>query len=161
MIRIWDSDSGTQLQELRRGSDHADVYCIAFDPVSRYLSCSSDKGTIHIFAIRQELSMAAQSQKMIDASSDPQPEGGELGQSESSNTRSMFSFMKGVLPKYFDSEWSFAQLRIVDSHCICSIKDNKVIAVSLDGNYYLADIDHKLGGECKKSQQRSLLPTDE
>ena len=24
------------------------------------------------------------------------------------NTKSMLSFMKGVLPKYFDSEWSFA-----------------------------------------------------
>ena len=64
----------------------------------------------------------------------------------------MFSFMKGVLPSYFDSEWSFAQFRIVDSHAICSIKDNKVISISNDGNYYLAEFDNKLGGECKKLQ---------
>jgi hypothetical protein len=69
----------------------------------------------------------------------------------------MFSFMKGVLPSYFDSEWSFAQFRIVDSHAICAIKDNKIIAISNDGNYYLAEFEAKLGGECKKLQQRGLI----
>lgn len=65
--------------------------------------------------------------------------------------------MKGVLPRYFDSEWSFAQFRLVDSHAVCAIKDNKIIAISNDGNYYLAEIDAKNGGECKKLQQRGLL----
>lgn len=73
----------------------------------------------------------------------------------------MFSFMKTVLPKYFDSEWSFAQLRIVDSHAICAIKDKYVIAISSEGNYYLAEIDHKTGGECKKAQQRPLIDSDQ
>jgi hypothetical protein len=27
---------------------------------------------------------------------------------KANNTKSMLSFMKGILPKYFDSEWSFA-----------------------------------------------------
>jgi hypothetical protein len=48
----------------------------------------------------------------------------------------------------------------VDTHAICAIKDNKAIAISNDGNYYLADIDPKNGGECKKIMQRNLL-TDE
>jgi hypothetical protein len=69
----------------------------------------------------------------------------------------MLSFMGGILPKYFNSEWSFAQFRIVDNHAICAIKDNKIIAISADGNYYLADIDSKNGGECKKLMQRNLL----
>lgn len=64
--------------------------------------------------------------------------------------------MRGILPSYFDSEWSFAQFRLVDSHAICAIKENKIIAISADGNYYLADID-KSGGECKKILQRNLL----
>lgn len=65
------------------------------------------------------------------------------------NTKSMFSFMKGILPSYFDSEWSYAQFRIVDSRAICAIKDNKVVVISEEGNYYMAEID-KNGGECKK-----------
>ena len=73
----------------------------------------------------------------------------------------MLSFMGPILPKYFASEWSFAQFRIVDSHAICAIKDNKIIGISNDGNYYLADIDPKNGGECKKIMQRNLLTEEE
>jgi hypothetical protein len=50
----------------------------------------------------------------------------------------MFS---GVLPKYFGSEWSFAQCRLTDSHAICAVKDKYLVAVSLEGNYYTAEID--------------------
>lgn len=64
--------------------------------------------------------------------------------------------MKGMLPSYFDSEWSFAQFRLVDTRAVCAIKENKIITISDDGNYYLAEID-KNGGECKKIQQRELL----
>jgi hypothetical protein len=37
----------------------------------------------------------------------------------------------------------------VDSRAVCAIKDNKVIAISAEGNYYVAEIDPN-GGECKK-----------
>ena len=77
------------------------------------------------------------------------------------NTKSMLSFMGGILPSYFNSEWSFAQFRIVDSHAICALKDNKIIAISVEGNYYLADLDPKNGGECKKILQRNLLAEDD
>jgi hypothetical protein len=62
-----------------------------------------------------------------------------------------------VLPTYFDSEWSFAQCRLTDTHVICAIKDLQLIAVSTQGNYYTADIDPKAGGECTNKQQRALL----
>mmetsp|Transcript_15041 Transcript_15041/g.10923 ORF Transcript_15041/g.10923 Transcript_15041/m.10923 type:complete len:89 (+) Transcript_15041:836-1102(+) len=79
---------------------------------------------------------------------------------EVGNTKSMFSYFKGVLPSYFDSEWSFAQFRLVDTYAICAIKENKIIAVTAEGNYYLAEID-KAGGECKKLQQRELLQDEQ
>jgi WD40 repeat protein len=60
---LFDTDTGSQIQEVRRGSDHADVYCISFDPISRYLACSSDKGTIHIFSIRADVHLSAQSKR--------------------------------------------------------------------------------------------------
>lgn len=62
----------------------------------------------------------------------------------------MLSILGGVLPRYFNSEWSFAQFRVVDSGAICAIKDNKIIVISRDGFYYLAEIDVKNGGECKR-----------
>ena len=77
------------------------------------------------------------------------------------NTKSMLSFMGGILPKYFNSEWSFAQFRLVDSYSICAIRDNKIIAISQEGHYYLGEIDTKNGGECKKILQRNLLQDDQ
>ena len=56
--------------------------------------------------------------------------------------------MKFILPKYFDSEWSLCQLRVIDNYSICAIKDSKVILVSKEGSYYLAEMDLK-NGSCK------------
>lgn len=36
--------------------------------------------------------------------------------------------MKKILPKYFDSEWSFAQFRVPDAKTICAFTaDNHII----------------------------------
>ncbi len=36
--------------------------------------------------------------------------------------------MKKILPKYFDSEWSFAQFRVPDAKTICAFtNDNHII----------------------------------
>lgn len=64
-----------------------------------------------------------------------------------SNTKSMFSLFGGVI-SYLGSEWSFAQCRFKDQHSICAIKDETLIAVSLEGNHYTAKIDTGKGGEC-------------
>lgn len=76
------------------------------------------------------------------------------------NTKSIFSLFSSVLPTYFDSEWSFAQCRLTDHHVICAIKDNCLIAVSQEGNYYTADIDPKAGGECSNKNQRALIESE-
>ncbi|XP_076058265.1 WD repeat domain phosphoinositide-interacting protein 4-like isoform X2 [Oratosquilla oratoria] len=52
LIRVWDTSRRVQLSELRRGSDPATLYCINFSGDSEFLCCSSDKGTIHIFALK-------------------------------------------------------------------------------------------------------------
>jgi hypothetical protein len=50
-VRIWDSLTGKPVQELRRGTDKADIYGVAFRPDERELCVWSDKGTIHVFAL--------------------------------------------------------------------------------------------------------------
>ncbi|CAL4160484.1 unnamed protein product, partial [Meganyctiphanes norvegica] len=52
LIRVWDTARRVQLAELRRGSDPATIFCINFSGDSDFLCCSSDKGTIHIFALK-------------------------------------------------------------------------------------------------------------
>ena len=52
IIRVWDSINRVQLVELRRGSDPAHLHCISFSSDDQFLCCSSDKGTVHIFALQ-------------------------------------------------------------------------------------------------------------
>ena len=52
LIRIWDAAKRLMLAELRRGTDQALLYCINFSPRDEWICCSSDKGTVHIFALQ-------------------------------------------------------------------------------------------------------------
>ncbi len=51
MIRIFRAEDGSFLQELRRGAEKAEIYSLAFDSVSKFVACSSDRGTVHIFSL--------------------------------------------------------------------------------------------------------------
>ena len=67
--------------------------------------------------------------------------------------------MGGILPKYFKSEWSFAQLRITDGgRAICAFNEDAstLIAVTTDGQYYISEIP-KGGGECEIKDKRHLI----
>jgi hypothetical protein len=65
--------------------------------------------------------------------------------------------MKKILPKYFDSEWSFAQFKVAEGRSLCAFSDDgsTLIAVTHDGFYYLADIPKK-GGECIQKERKAL-----
>ncbi|KAE9419820.1 hypothetical protein Angca_008977 [Angiostrongylus cantonensis] len=54
VIRIFDANSAVTrcLMEFRRGADPCSLHCLKFSPCSSFLAVSSDKGTIHIFAVR-------------------------------------------------------------------------------------------------------------
>jgi WD40 repeat protein len=49
VIRVYSTETGQPLQEVRRGSERAEIYSICFDMKSQRLACSSDHGTIHVF----------------------------------------------------------------------------------------------------------------
>jgi hypothetical protein len=67
------------------------------------------------------------------------------------------SFMKKILPKYFDSEWSYAQFRVPDSKALCAFSEDgsTLIAVTTDGSYYLAEIPKKKG-DCIQKDKKNL-----
>lgn len=108
LIRLWDCHTGEPLRELRRGVDRAEIYCISFNMSSTYIACSSDKGTIHIFSI-------------VDGGSGPQ---NSANNGELVNHNSGLSFMRGLVPglvpRYFGSEWSCAQVRGIEGKSICA-----------------------------------------
>ncbi|CAG9858612.1 unnamed protein product [Phyllotreta striolata] len=110
LIRVFNTQNGQKVTELRRGSNQASIYCINFNKSSTSLCVSSDHGTVHVFAL-----------------SDP-----KLNK-QSSLANSMF------LPKYFSSTWSFCKFSVPNGPpCICAFgaDDNSVIVICGDGCYY-------------------------
>ncbi|KAG8390193.1 hypothetical protein BUALT_Bualt01G0058100 [Buddleja alternifolia] len=142
LIRIFNTMDGTRLQEVRRGTDKADIYSIALSPNVKWLAVSSDKGTVHIFSLRVRVvgedsptnSTAAKTPALFTQNSsnslDPL-----ISPSTGANPGSSFSFMKGVLPKYFSSEWSFAQFHLPERIPFISAfsSQNTIIIVGMDG----------------------------
>ncbi|MCO5574726.1 hypothetical protein L7F22_028516 [Adiantum nelumboides] len=176
LIRIFNTADGTQIQELRRGVDKADIHSIAFSTPSYWLVVSSDKGTIHVFCLKDlrgtggstsgyvsfplSLSASAATSLASSISSGLQLARSSLTTLTQSNKGSSLAFMKGVLPGYFSSEWSFAQFRLPeDTHALVAFgKDrNTVIVLCSSGTYYKCSYDVFRGGEMVVKETVKLL----
>jgi WD40 repeat protein len=142
LIRIFETENGNLLQELRRGKDKADIKHICFSPDYKFLAASSNKGTIHIWSLSMTL-------KKLNKSVE----------NEIENKTSGFKWLPGFLGGgFFNSEWSFAQVRITDHRSICCFgSENSIIIVSTNGKYYKAQIDVEKGGDCKIVEEEQLL----
>jgi len=144
LIRIFDTKTGTQIRELRRGADKAEIYSIAFSPDSLWLAVTSDKGTTHLYGLAEQPSAA---------------EDKRLSKEDIKNRQSSLSFMKEILPSYFSSEWSFASFHIQSESrsIVCFGQDETIIAVCADGMYYKYSFDPQKGGECKLEVSENFL----
>jgi len=110
LIRVFDTKGGAQLIELRRGADTAKLYCINFSHDNAYLCASSDKGTVHIFALKDTRF----------------------------NRRSAFEKI-GMKGTYAESQWSFAKFTVrSECACICAFGGqnfSSVYAICTDGSF--------------------------
>ncbi|KAL6968474.1 Autophagy-related protein 18a [Sarracenia purpurea var. burkii] len=154
LVRIFNTFDGSLLQEVRRGADRAEIYSLAFSSGAQWLAVSSDKGTVHVFSLKINLGNL-RSDKSHDAS-DPNH--------AVSSPASSLSFMKGVLPKYFSSEWSVAQFRLPEgSQYIVAFghQKNTVVILGLDGSFYRCQFDPVSGGEMTQLEYHNFLKPEE
>ncbi|KAE8009543.1 hypothetical protein FH972_005975 [Carpinus fangiana] len=154
LIRVFNTVDGTLFREVRRGADIADIYSLAFSSTAQWLAVSSDKGTVHVF----DLNVNTKSPR----------NGNSLCASDSNlavtQSRSFRSLVKGVLPKYFSSEWSFAQFRLLEgSHYIVAFGHQKdtVVILGMDGSFYRCQFDPTNGGEMTQLEYHNFLKPEE
>ncbi|CAA2971840.1 autophagy-related 18a, partial [Olea europaea subsp. europaea] len=154
LVRIFNTHDGTLLQEVRRGADRAEIYSLAFSPTAHWLAVSSDKGTIHVFSLKVNAENLGNARSSSPSDSN----------SAVTSPISSLSFIKGVLPKYFSSEWSMAQFRLIEgSHYIVAFghQKNTVIILGLDGSFYRCKFDPATGGEMTQLEYHNFLKPDE
>ncbi|KAJ6797974.1 putative autophagy-related protein 18a [Iris pallida] len=152
LIRIFGTADGTLLQEVRRGADRAEIYSLAFSENMQWLAVSSDKGTVHVFNLKINLGLTANDK--------PRPAPDPIVPAAGSS----FSFIKGVLPKYFHSEWSVAQFRLHEgSPYIVAFghKKNTIVILGMDGSFYRCEYDPVAGGEMIQLECHNFLKPDE
>ncbi|KAJ1286976.1 hypothetical protein BS78_03G394100 [Paspalum vaginatum] len=152
LVRIYNAAEGNLLQEVRRGADRAEIYSLAFSNNLQYLAVSSDKGTIHVFNLKINVGSTANDKPM------PAPD------PEVPHISPPLSFIKGVLPKYFHSEWSVAQFRLHEGEqyiVAFGHEKNTVAVVGMDGSFYRCQFDPVNGGEMLQLECYSFLKPSE
>ncbi|GAV67771.1 hypothetical protein CFOL_v3_11275 [Cephalotus follicularis] len=169
LIRIFNTLDGTRLQEVRRGVDRAEIYSIALSSNVQWLAVSSDKGTIHLFGLRVRVvgedtsshATPAKSPALFNQNSSTSLDA-LISPSTCANPGSSLSFMRGVLPKYFSSEWSFAQFHLPeDTQFIAAFgSQNTVIILGMDGSFYRCRFDAVNGGDMLQQEYVRFLKTD-
>ncbi|XP_077218816.1 transducin/WD40 repeat-like superfamily protein [Tasmannia lanceolata] len=154
LVRIFNTVDGVLLQEVRRGADRAEIYSLAFSATAQWLAVSSDKGTVHVFNLKVNTGLAGNDKPQTV--SDPNL--------ATSSTSSSLSFIRGVLPKYFSSEWSVAQFRLHEgSQYVVAFghQKNTVVILGLDGSFYRCQFDPVTGGEMTQLEFYSFLKPEE
>ncbi|MBA0742971.1 hypothetical protein Gogos_005696 [Gossypium gossypioides] len=160
LVRIYNTIDGSLLQEVRRGADRAEIYSLAFSSNAQWLAVSSDKGTVHVFSLK------------ISAGSPGTTQSRSTSEAVVSSHSSL-SFIKGVLPKYFSSEWSVAQFRLVEgSQYLVAFghQKNTVVILGIDGrkglkvvtdimecSFYRCQFDPVNGGEMTQLEYHNFL----
>ncbi|KAF6264637.1 WD40-repeat-containing domain protein [Scenedesmus sp. NREL 46B-D3] len=184
LVRVWNTADGQLLQELRRGTEPAHIHSIAFSKHCDWLAVSSDKGTVHVFALgpnvvtgsdesdpakaaaaatdsSQAGSTAAMQRPGPAAAAAPAGLNGNGQQQGRHNPTSMLSslvksYVSIPLPKYFTSEWSFAQYKLTDEDSgrslvgFAAADPHSLIIITQSGRYHKVSFDPQRGGPCSQ-----------
>ncbi|ESW16936.1 hypothetical protein PHAVU_007G196400 [Phaseolus vulgaris] len=155
LIRLFNTLDGSLLQEVRRGADRAEIYSLAFSPTAQWLAVSSDKGTVHVFNLKVDSGLMGHD-RSHSTSSEANP--------ASPTAVSSLSFIKGVLPKYFSSEWSVAQFRLQEGlQYVVAFghQKNTIVILGMDGSFYRCQFDSGNGGEMTQLEYYNFLKAEE
>lgn len=175
LVRVWNTADGTLLQELRRGTEPAHIHSIAFSKHCDWMAVSSDKGTVHIFALGPTVvtgtddsdpnkldgaaaAAALQQQQQQQQQQQPAQQAGAGGGGRANPTSMISNLVKSYvpipLPKYFTSEWSFAQYKLTDEDTgrslvgFTSSDPHSLIVITQSGRYHKVSFDPVKGGTC-------------
>lgn len=149
LVRVFSTMDGSLLKELRRGSERAVICSLSFSSTAQWLAVSSDKGTVHVFSLMVDSRSVSTSGSQVAETDDLAPV-----------STSRLSLIKGVLPRYFSSEWSVAQYHLQEGlkHIVAfGQRENTVVIVGADGRFYRCEFDPVMGGKMTQLESHNFL----
>jgi len=114
LIRVWDTSTKQRLIEFRRGADPAQIYSIAFSKDSAFLAATGDKGTLHLFALKD---------KVLNKTS-AFARAGRVAMIPTQYTDSLWALATGPIPEETESH-------------VCFMSQNRIAVVAVDGTVHL------------------------
>ncbi|KAK9806645.1 hypothetical protein WJX73_003819 [Symbiochloris irregularis] len=169
LVRIHSTSDGSKLQELRRGADPACIHSLAFSKGAQpdWLALSSDKGTVHVFSLRNRAGLLGPAATSAEPASPADADGASPHAPATASTRnptSALSFVSSFLPvPYFASERSFAQFRIPeDARAIVGFgqQPNMLLIISANGTFSTASFDMERGGACERGANSKYIEVE-
>ena len=153
LIRIFNTEDGKLLSELRRGTQAAIIYSINFRYVCLLMllhCCSEDflswnqfhenlKKILSYFSPDSSLVCVSSSHGTIHIFATEDSSKNKMSSLVSSATDFFGPASNKLLPKYFTSEWSFSKIEVPGgTRCICAFgsNNNTVLAVCDDSSYH-------------------------
>lgn len=127
LLRIFELEKTSLVKELRRGSDQVNIVDLKFSNNNKYLLCSSNRGTIHIFYTN--LIGISDTSDNFDNSHNIEQYNKHMGYGT--------YYLTDFLPQYFSSEWSFTQFYLTDIVSYSIFKnDTELISIGNNGCFY-------------------------
>lgn len=179
IVRVFNSESGAKLHQLRRGSYAATIHCLSFSLQSSMLAVTSDSDTVHIFRLGSD-------SDPHHRSSGGSSSGGVSGPNSVPSSSSA-GIMNAILPERMgealDSVRDFAHLKLPKSNLpsICAISRYvvgpaaprslliilfnrtrchsllpQIMVATGDGRFLVYQMDLEKGGECQLLRSHSL-----
>lgn len=112
VIRVYSSQTGKLVKELRRGTKPVNMYSIGISKDNKYLCCYSSSGTVHLFGLASD---------------------GQRG-----NSYSSMYMLSYVGLNYLASEWSMSEYPVLGGDGRCAFSNtspNKVNVVTRSGKF--------------------------
>ena len=154
LIRVFATGGGVKFSEFRRGTKNVTMNCISFDPNNKFIGCTSNVSTIHVFSIAGIV-------KLLNENSDENKNNKNRNEEEPKNSKSLLGKIGGFFNlknSYFESERNFARFKIMEENSILGFgNDNTFVVLTMDGKYYKAAYDPKKGGECCKIEEKNVF----
>ena len=149
LIRLFDATTGDIINEFKRGNDKAQIFSLSFSHDDKFICCSSDKGTIHIFKINEY-----NQSTIIEFNKVVKKLGKDILDKTIVNRHQGQSIVKS-------EKFAFCRTNEEASYLVFSENDEiHLVALNDGGKFYKIGFDKNQGGESKIEEAFEILCTE-